>query len=365
MGQTSSGGYSSVTRDRKKRTAIAVAAGLALGALLCVLLQRNPLDFMESIYESMMIKQRLDLEELLGVVSITTFLLGFTSVRLQSTLEEHQSFYSRQVERVLEQNSNQDLLPFPSSFQQHKGAEDFQPWDTVTRATVILTWFLLAISTIFILWHQEGSVDTAAQFWWLQLIHFVIVLIGTTGPYWARRQFENFESDQPFPRFQQLEESLDQFLDPNDQKSSEQGVLAAVDNLDESIPEWCWLELIRGSLSPKEKAQKQQYLKRLHNLATPAKDVDEYSLIASVWSAYLIESDEAISRSVRASDLQRIMSFSRSRLSLSGRPEPYAELALREALKSRKATSEGQQETDMMREIEDHRELVKRQIKTH
>ena len=351
-------------QHRRNRTLFAVAAGLALGGLLYVAIRRNHLDFLGPMYKSMTAKQLLDLEELLGIVSITTFLLGFTSVRLQSTLEEHQSFYSRQVERVLEQNSNQDLLPFPSSFQQHKGPRDFQPWDTVTRATVILTWFLLAISTVFILWHQKKSAEAATQFWWLQLIHLVIVLIGSTGPYWARRQFEGFVSAQPFPRVEKLQERLDQFLNPAGTVVSNQDVLKAVDELDETIPEWCWLELIRCSLSNEEKNYKQQYLKRLHKIATPAKDVDEYSLIASVWSAYLVQSEETITRSVRASDLQRIMSFSQSQLSLSGRAEPYAELVLREALKSRKPVTEDREKTDMMREIENHQEIVKLEIES-
>lgn len=342
----------------RKRTLLTVALGSALLAILIVLIWHNVVDSSNSVFESMMMKRDLDLEDLLGIVSITTFLLGFTSVRLQSTLEEHKLIYSRQVERVLEQNSNQDLLPFPSSFQQHKGTQEIKTWDTVTKATVILTLFLLAISTLFVLRRQELGDQGSTQFWWLQFIHVAIVLIGSSGPYLAKGQFERFMSAQPFPRYQQLREALDRFLDPANPSSTSEELLKAVNDLDESIPEWCWLELIRSSLSIEEKNKKQQYLKRLHKMASPAKEVEEYSLIAFVWSAYLVDSEAEMYKEVRASDLERIMDFSRLHLSLSGRAEPYAELALCEALRSRRNKIERIEMNPMMQAIKEHQEFV-------
>ena len=73
---------------------------------------------------------KLSLEELLGIVAITTFLIGFSSVRLQSNLEYWKESASRLINRVLEQNANDDLLPLPTNFNQYEtDKEKFKPHD--------------------------------------------------------------------------------------------------------------------------------------------------------------------------------------------------------------------------------------------
>jgi hypothetical protein len=224
---------------------------------------------------------------------------------------------------------------------------------------VILTWVVLAISTLFIWWNQQTIDASSAQYWCLQFIHFSIVVIGSSGPALAKRQFQRFLSAQPFPRYQNLENSLERFLDPSNSNPSSNDVLDALDQLDESIPEWCWVELIRGSLGDID--ERGPYLKRLHKIASVGKSEEEYSLIAFVWSAYLIDPRDGVYRSVIASDLERIMAFSRSRFLVSGRVEPYAELALRQALESRRIYGEFA-ESPMMQRILQHQGRTARDL---
>ena len=314
----------------------------------------------------------LEVNELLGVVAITTFLLGFASVRLQSKLEDSRSAVARQVDRVLEQNANEDLLPFPTSFSRYAVSEDFKPWDTLTVSTVALTVFIFLFTSI-----GKVSGDDWFQLLVIQLVHLVIVIIGLIGPSLAKKQFKKYIEAQPFHRYENLENSLVCFLKkehdlalkfdlikPRAVEESRRKVLNTAKNLASSIPEWCWLDLVRGSLKdPNYRKENKSHFQRLHKLASKTKEDDDYSLIAFVWSAYLLGPEDDYHVLVKNSDLEQIMEFSKAKTKI-GKPDAYAEMVLREAIKFRGTEGEyvdhpdAEKDDSVKKRVEKHQEEV-------
>lgn len=351
---------------KEKRDAV-IAVLVEVFAVLAVIIWRN--------YDSMP-KLGLEVNELLGVVAITTFLLGFASVRLQSKLEDSRAAVARQVDRVLEQNANQDLLPFPTSFSRYAVSEDFKPWDTLTVSTVALTAVIFLSSTGFFVLSiiAPGPGEKWFQLLVLQLVHLVIVIIGLIGPYLAKKQFKKYKEAQPFHLYGEMEESLIGLLEKeHDRKSvesradeqSRQQVLAAAASLALSIPEWCWLDLVRGSLNdPKYRKENKSHFQRLHKLASKTKEDDDYSMIAFVWSAYLLGPEDDYHMLVKNSDLEQIMGFSKEKKEIRKSPDAYAEMVLREAIDFKRTEGESASPADTEKDdsakkrVEKHQEEV-------
>ena len=257
---------------------------------------------------------RLGLEELLGIVAVTTFLVGFASVRLQSNQEHWKESASRLINRVLEQNANDDLLPLPTSFSQYKtDTEEFVPRDNAARITSVLTWSTFGISSylIYMHWLNYGKV---AELLLIQIIHLAIAVTTSVEPYFAKRYSKKYTKRQPFQRYEELSEALVDYLtdeeNENEIEIKKKRVREAVDGLDESLPSWCWLYLIRCHIDPADvKTLYSPQLQRLRELAKKSKHFDDFSNIVFVWSTYLLEEKEA-SISIRYTDIQRIMKFS-------------------------------------------------------
>ena len=341
---------------KEKRYAV-IAVLVTVFAVLAVIIWRN--------YDSMP-KLGLEVNELLGVVAITTFLLGFASVRLQSKLEDSRSAVARQVDRVLEQNANEDLLPFPTSFSRYAVSEDFKPWDTLTVSTVVLTVFIFLSSTGFFVLSiiAPGPGEKWFQLLVLQLVHLVIVIIGLIGPFKAKKQFTEYVEAQPFHLYKKLEESMIGLLEKEHDLGRQQVLAAAVD-LARSIPEWCWLDLVRGSLNdPSYREEHKSHFQRLHKLASKTKEDDDYSLIAFVWSAYLLGPEDDKHRLVKNSDLEQIMGFSKVKKKIRKSPDAYAEMVLREAIAFRGTEDDPASLTDAEKDdsakkaVEDHQKEV-------
>jgi hypothetical protein len=248
---------------------------------------------------------KMDLEDILGFVAITTFLVGFSSVRLQSILEELKDGEARKIDRVLEQNAGKDLLPLPTSLEQMEMTQNFSP-DKTTIFTILLTWLNFVIASVLIGVHQANSDLSSKPFWFVQIVHFFIVLIGTFGPKFAKTQFSEYKKKQPFECYAEMIDEIKKWL--KDEKHRDT-LLQKVEDFDASIPEWSWLTLIRCSLVPAEKSNPQ--LKRIYDLVEPQKDADDYSLIAFVWSAYLLDDGKlnSIARNVKYSDIAKIIEF--------------------------------------------------------
>ena len=155
----------------------------------------------------------LSLEELLGIVAVTTFLVGFSSVRLQSNLEYWKESASRLINRVLEQNANDDLLPLPTNFNQYEtDKEKFKPHDRAAQMTSVLTWSNFGISSylIYMDWRYGGQIAALVL---IQIIHLLIVLASSFEPYFAERTSKKYTKRQPFERYEELSKALiDHFI---------------------------------------------------------------------------------------------------------------------------------------------------------
>ena len=257
----------------------------------------------------------MSLEELLGIVAVTTFLVGFSSVRLQSNLEYWKESIARQINQVLEQNTNDDLLPLPTNFSQYDTAtKGFKPRDLPSNLTVGLTWSTFVISSflIYMHWRYGGQV---AGLLLIQIIHLAIVVTGSFEPYFAKRFSKEYTDSQPFERYEELSCALVDHLITDEKnieeiENTKKRVIVAVDALDDSLPSWCWLYLIRRDLGLNlAMTDYGPQLQRLRELAKKSKNIDDFSLIAFVWSSYLLYPNKA-SQLVRYSEIQRIIKFS-------------------------------------------------------
>lgn len=289
---------------------------------------------------------QLDLEELIGMTAFTTFLVGFSTVRLQAKLDEWRQSSARVVTRILEQNAGEDLLPLPGSILQHSRIRRvFDPRDELWRWTTAATWLTFIISSTLIGLHWYSSVSSANMsesaelggYVLVQIIHLAIVFIGTFGPRSVKRTVAAEELTLPLTRYQRLEECLASWLteapqirDVSRQPQDVTGkVLENCGQMDQALPDWCWTHLIRGTvdLTGHSREELRPQLQRIRDLSTKTRVVDEYSLIAFVWSHFLLEPNKA-SISVRHHEIQSILEFS-SRLLLSvGRRDVYALMAL-------------------------------------
>lgn len=247
----------------------------------------------------------MDLEEIIAMVAISTFLVGFSSVRLQSILEERKDGEARKIDRILEQNAGKDLLPLPTTLVEMKTTKDLSFRDQVTSITSCLIWINFFVAFLLIRLHEATSDISSFPFWLVQVVHLGIVLIGFAGPRIVKLQFTEFSKKQPFECYEKMMIEIEKNLksDPNKESLQEK-----IEKFDASVPEWSWLTLIRCSFPLNEKNNPQ--LKRIYHLVESQKDADDYSLIAFVWSAYLLDNPEnSIARNVQCSDIEKILKF--------------------------------------------------------
>lgn len=274
---------------------------------------------------------KMDFEEILGIVAITTFLVGFSSVRLQSMLEERKDGVARRIDRILEQNAGQDLLPLPTSLTQFEQPEESDFIDRTSLLTIGLIWFTFLISFLLIGVHQANSVDSSVPFWLVQGVHLGIVLIGSLSPSFVSWQFKQHLAKQPFHCYRKM---MDEILEHLDSEGAATVKKETLQNFDFSVPEWCWLTLINSSFFPENKHLFIPPLERLEDHAYPQKDADDYSLIAFVWSAYLLHG-VAASQIVKFKDLEQIMKFGSNPSSTTRDAQTFARLVLRDVKKVR------------------------------
>ena len=258
---------------------------------------------------------QMDLEEIVAIVAISTFLVGFSSVRLQSILDERKDAEARRIERVLEQNAGKDLLPLPTSLGEMAITKDQGFADRTTFLTNCLTWINFGVAFLLIRLHEVTSAVSSLPFWLVQVVHFGIVLIGSFGPGFARQQFIAYSNRQPFECYKKM---MIEILNSLNGKVDKTKLIETIEDFDASVPEWSWLTLIRCSTLEEENDQQ---VKRIHDLVQPQKDGDDYSLIAFVWSSYLLHNDkyDSISRAVQYSDIQKILRFGNANMAVDGK----------------------------------------------
>lgn len=253
-------------------------------------------------------------EELLGIVAVTTFLVGFSTVRLQSSLQEWREVGRRVLERLLQQNAGEDLLPIPTTLE-HLGStsdSDFEI-DSVTWLCMITSIATFSVSVGLTVDELTGGEDSSTYQLLLGL-HFFILLIGVTDLVRIRRTTNSERDRSPSNRYKDLEQSISDWLSQPDEVN-ETSVLSACDSLDEIIPEWCWLSLIRSEVAQSQGRSFTRYkqsvsrIRRYSKSANTKQNDDQYSTIAYVWTSYLLDDNDA-SHYVTLADIESIAKFS-------------------------------------------------------
>ena len=249
-------------------------------------------------------------QELLGLVSISAFLVGFLTVRLQATLQDWRQNRDVLVNRQLQQNESENLLPLPRNLERKQTVE-IETLNIVTKLTLLATLTSLVVSILAIAYSACASSDLKLcasnvpfSMYAIQVVHLIIVAIGFVDVGYFRRTITRESISTPSARFGELVQSLESWLDG---RNSADQVLNKCDELDAVLPNWCWLSLIRFQLLEGKDASLEPEIVRLQRMASDSKDFDIYSLICSVWSKYLLQ--ENASLYVRHSELKEIEKF--------------------------------------------------------
>lgn len=273
----------------------------------------------------------LSIEELLGVVAITTFLIGFSTVRLQSSLQDWRQERSRITDRLLQQNAGEDLLPEPVTLRWL--AIDQRPLEIgiLTWSSSILTLATFVVSVILTSDALWGS-NAQAAYQVMQVGHFFVWLLGVIDILKTQRTSAIEIKKSPSKAFINLEGCLKAWLDSEGNRSvAGNSVIDCCKTIDSAIPDWCWLALVRSEIydfanNEKEVLRFEQSLRRLRNFSDKRRDTDDYSNTAFIWSSYLVDPITA-SQTIRQSDIVRVKNFSESRAD-AGSPDLMAKLAL-------------------------------------
>jgi len=255
--------------------------------------------------------------DLLGLVAVTTFLVGFSTVRLQSSLQEWRGLTSRVVDRLLEQNAGQDLLPVPITLRHLGSSPNYEfKVDEVTWLSFFASLTTVGIS-IALSFDELQNVTNWSQFHLIQIIHVMIFAIGLVDLLCVKRLSKTELAQSPSAVYRRLESSVEQWLKaPNTEEKStaRRHLEEACRDIDNLIPGWCWLSLIReevnlthldGSQSERQNISR---VRALAKRALASDESDQYSVIGFVWSSYLLDGCMG-SEVVRLEQLESISKF--------------------------------------------------------
>jgi hypothetical protein len=333
----------------------------------------------------------LSFEVLLGVLAVTTFLVGFSTVRLQATLQEWRERGERILNRLLEQNIGEDLLPLPTTLRtlastSQKLRIDLVTWLTLFATIVSLGAYLLVSSELF----DVASESEKTVIVWLNSLTSIIMLAGFVDVALVKYKSSKESRHTPSRIFGNLERSLREWSRaPEKMNYLRSGAIAkSCQEFELQIPDWCWITLIRyditlyweshrttattsgpwqrvpfssngtdvvllplwlvrlATLQFRAKALDVEMgldrsflmpaVQRMRALASKSKSEDAHSLIAWVWASCLLndDRDDMFDEMPTIEDMERISRFRK------GANDTFAELALRCAARYWKSSSE-------------------------
>lgn len=278
----------------------------------------------------------LTFEVLLGILAITTFLVGFSTVRLQASLQEWRERGERVVDRLLEQNNGDDLLPLPSTLHTLTGTNGKLKVDAITWISLIAT-VVSAALFVFVSDNLRESASDAPRtvLTWLDSLAALILLAALVDIAVVKYKVRRESRTSPPRLFAQLEAELRSWSRGAKLTYFSSGRIADLcSEFEDRIPDWCWMTLIRFDLqrfhsdtraqqpyvpfsedgldvrlvpswlvrlatfqfrSPKDNIERgfrpvllQPAVERIQRLSLDQLD-DWYSLIAYVWSTTLLQ----------------------------------------------------------------------------
>jgi len=317
-----------------------------------------------------------DFEVLLGVMAVTTFLVGFSTVRMQASLQEWRERGERIVNRLLEQNAGEDLLPLPTTLRTLSGATQKLKIDVVTWLTLIAT--VVSFLTFVLLSSELASSAPGFEgrfLNWLNGLLSLIAFIAVVDVLVVKLKAWKELRHTPTRIYSQLNRGLLKWSrHPNKDSYWRSGyVLRKCQEFEQMIPDWCWISLIRYDVQKYYSAWSTQLdstsgarrnkvpfsmtgsdvvvlplwlvriatlqfrkpvdqmskgfdlklflpaVRRLRGTAGKFKSSDDHSLVAYVWASFLLDDAAAVSEQ----DLAEVNNF---RLLTD---DTFAELALR------------------------------------
>jgi len=314
--------------------------------------------FMEEVVNNI---PSITLDELAVLVAISTFLVGFEANRLQSVLAEWKEFVARGVDRVLQQNNADSLLPLPAEITEMNLNYNFAPrgrWTSPSVWTNILLALMFVFSCLFFV-RPDNRRDLGLLF--LQALHLFIVLMGWVLNKDAEKLADEYLEKQPYRCFEDFKEKMRNYIVAWEEhhesvrsfkqepvgakfKAKNRSLIASMseseEKLDNSLPKWCWLQLVQFSCRVLEEGTWVEFseegdaqLSRIRRVSSESMNHDEYSCLAFVWSSYLLQKIFT-TEPPRKEDLERVKKL--------GKHEIFAELAMvvqEQSVKHRNARS--------------------------
>jgi hypothetical protein len=322
----------------------------------------------------------LGFETLLGIIAVTTFLVGFSTVRLQASLQEWRERGERVINRLLEQNAGEDLLPLPTTLRSLSGTTkslkiDPITWLTLGASTISLYAFAFLTSEL----QDRASSFERTLLSYLNALTVIIFFVGVVDAVLVKFKSRREGTNTPSRVFARLEQNLrDWSRAPRETNYLTSGAITnRCQEFEALIPDWCWITLIRYDLAQywdthhERSEEVSQWRKvpfsangidiillplwlirlvtfqfrtpalelktgrnsafllpavqRLRNLSHATKATDSHSLIAWVWTSFLTigNREGALNDLPTIDDLEKIERFRRRT------DDTFAELALR------------------------------------
>jgi hypothetical protein len=285
-------------------------------------------------------------EALLGTIAITSFLVGFSTVRSQASLQDWRASQARILDRLLSENEGDDLLPLPSTLRVFAHSSRSFRFDTINTFTQVVAlisgWALLLI---FGRLYEGASEDDQNLLEILGLLSVGILVIGLLDVALTRLKARRERRFSPTQQFVKLERDLQRWAQSRDSRGYllSSKIANRFQNFETMVPDWCWLSILRLDISDQiqndlgatnlkdhrlvdkvpfsatgidylamplwlarlamfpssshelERAVKGKpvslipHAKRTRTMASKTKHEDSYSLIAWVWTYFLID----------------------------------------------------------------------------
>jgi hypothetical protein len=254
--------------------------------------------------------QTLTLSDYIGLTGISTFLIGFMSVKLDSNVAAARSRSDALLARLANEARDANLLPLPADMRRlARGLQSStRGADLIAVLTVLISVCNLALSASLAHPHLVGS-NINREVLGVHLVHLLIILLGLIHALIQTRSLTALVQGGPAADYLRLELSLETIVDNESLKSqseTRQPINEARElcrELMSTFPGWCWIDLIYADLSARSDADfhsGKEFLEdlrpsliRLRDISSASKEGDVFSLLAWTWCVTLLNPSSA------------------------------------------------------------------------
>jgi len=257
------------------------------------------------------------LEALALLLAVTTFLVGFEVSRVSGMLTDWKDLQVRSLDRLLQQNQGYDLLPLPNTFQDQTWETPFAPaQDNTTKYMRLGIAAMGGVSSVLLFYDVNSSGFVDAGLLLMQAVHISICVIGCRIVQDSEKAKLRHDMYQPEICYGEFKSALDDYLatkdpamylatndpamahnpasgktsilqrDVDDVESIDQRINRAIHRLDDSLPAWCWLQLVNATVNDLDEIKVE--IERIHTWAQKSSEDDIYGTIARLWCSALL-----------------------------------------------------------------------------